>query len=117
MKNQVKSVNEPWVRIVKRPTISTSRAMMIRLIAIVCSLLFCSLLSLLLINANPFEFLITMFDGAFSSSRRLWKFAKDAAVLLCISLAVTPAVRMKFWNIGAEGCKNLQEQEDGRSVR
>jgi simple sugar transport system permease protein len=25
------------------------------------------------------------------------------AILLCISLAVTPAFRMKFWNIGAEG--------------
>ena len=26
-----------------------------------------------------------------------------AAILLCISLAVTPAFKMKFWNIGAEG--------------
>ena len=24
-------------------------------------------------------------------------------MLLCVSLAVTPAFKMKFWNIGAEG--------------
>lgn len=103
MKNRVKTTQEPFLRIVKRSTISSSQAMLIRLIAIVAALLFCSLLSILLINANPFEFLATMFDGVFSSPRRLWKFAKDSAVLLCISLAVTPAFRMKFWNIGAEG--------------
>ncbi len=28
---------------------------------------------------------------------------KDAAVLLCIALAITPAFKMRFWNIGAEG--------------
>ena len=27
----------------------------------------------------------------------------DIAILLCISLAVTPAFRMRFWNTGAEG--------------
>ena len=77
--------------------------MLIRVIAVVAALAICSLLSILLIGVNPVDFIKTMFDGAFGSSRRLWKFAKDAAVLLGIALAITPAFRMRFWNIGAEG--------------
>lgn len=77
--------------------------MAIRIIAVVAALLLCSLLSIFLIGANPLDFLKTLFEGTFGSSRRLWKFSKDLSVLLCISLAVTPAFRMRFWNIGAEG--------------
>ena len=95
--------HEPLFHIVKRHDLSVSRAMLIRVIAVLAALLLCSILSIFLIDANPFDFLKTLVDGAFGSSRRLWKFAKDAAVLLCISLAVTPAFRMQFWNIGAEG--------------
>ena len=63
----------------------------------------CALLSVLIIGADPIKFISTMFKGAFGSERRLWNFVKDTAVLLCISLAITPAFRMRFWNIGAEG--------------
>lgn len=96
-------IREPWVRVIKRDSLPTWKAMMIRVIAVVAAMLFCSLLSIFLIKTNPLKFLITSFDGAFGSPRRLWKLAKDGCVLLCISLAVTPAFRMRFWNIGAEG--------------
>ena len=96
-------IHEPPFHVTKRATISTARAMIVRVVAVVIALLLCSVLSVFLIDANPFEFIVAMFSGAFGSSRRLWKLAKDTAVLLCISLAVTPAFRMKFWNIGAEG--------------
>ncbi|MBR2611983.1 MAG: ABC transporter permease [Clostridia bacterium] len=96
-------ISEPPFHVVKRAQISTKKAMLIRLIAIVAALLLCSLLSAVLIGANPIKFITTLFDGAFGSTRRIWKLAKDTAVLLCISLAVTPAFRMRFWNIGAEG--------------
>jgi simple sugar transport system permease protein len=33
----------------------------------------------------------------------LWRFLQETAILLCLSLAVTPAFKMKFWNCGAEG--------------
>ncbi|MBQ8747459.1 MAG: ABC transporter permease [Clostridia bacterium] len=103
MKTANKPVSEPLVHVVKRDALPLWKSLLIRVLAVVAALLFCSLLSVLMIHANPFEFIDTMFDGSFGSSRRLWKFAKDAAVLLCISLAVTPAFRMRFWNIGAEG--------------
>ena len=89
--------------VVKRSTIPVWKSMLFRVVAVVAALMLCSVLAIFMINANPFEFIATMFDGAFGSARRLWKFAKDAAVLLCISLAITPAFKMRFWNIGAEG--------------
>ena len=43
-------------------------------------------------------------DGPESlSGRRIWILGKDVAILLCISLALTPAFRMRFWNLGGEG--------------
>ena len=42
-------------------------------------------------------------DGAFGTKRRVWGLMQNVAMLLCISLAVTPAFKMRFWNIGAEG--------------
>ena len=94
---------EPFVHVVKRQGMTVTKSLLVRAGAVVAALLLCSLLSILLIKENPLEFVKTLFEGNFSSPRRRWKFAKDLSVLLCISLAVTPAFRMRFWNIGAEG--------------
>lgn len=101
--NTTTHVHEPLFHIVKRDAIPVWKAMLFRVIAVAGGLLLCAVLSVFLIGANPMEFIETLFNGSFSSERRLWKFAKDAAVLLCIALAVTPAFKMRFWNIGAEG--------------
>ena len=77
--------------------------MTIRVIAILAAFLFSTFLSSILIGKTPIQFISTFFKGTLGSPRRLWNLSKDAAKLLCISLAVTPAFRMKFWNIGAEG--------------
>ena len=102
-KTHEKQAREPLFHVVKRDAIALPKAMLIRVIAVGAALILCSILSIFLIDANPLEFLKTLFVGAFGSSRRIWKLAKDAAVLLCIALAITPAFRMRFWNIGAEG--------------
>ena len=103
MKNKNTSVHEPLFHVVKRDTLPIWKSMLIRVIAVAAALLLCSVLSMVLINADPVEFIETLIDATFGSSRRIWKFSKDAAVLLCISLAITPAFKMRFWNIGAEG--------------
>ncbi len=101
-KNTSKKFELPF-HVVKRASIPLWKSMAIRVGAILLGLVFCSILSMILINANPIEFIGTLFDGAFGSKRRIWKFAKDTSMLLCIALAITPAFRMRFWNIGAEG--------------
>ncbi|MBE6578135.1 MAG: ABC transporter permease [Ruminococcaceae bacterium] len=103
MKTREKRIVEPPFHVVKRAAMPVWQSMLIRVAAVVIALLFCSILAIFLIDADPIEFITTLFEGAFGSSRRLWKFAKDASVLLCIALAITPAFRMRFWNIGAEG--------------
>lgn len=97
------SVHEPLFHVVKRATIPFWQAMAIRVGAVLAAFLLCTLLSSLMIGKTPIQFVSTFFDGVFGSPRRLWNLAKDGAKLLCISLAVTPAFRMRFWNIGAEG--------------
>ena len=44
-----------------------------------------------------------MIKGAFGTTRKIWILLQNIAILLCVSLAVTPAFKMRFWNIGGEG--------------
>ena len=102
------TVKEPLIHITRKPAIAPWKGMLIRVGAVVIAVLLCSLLAFLLIGANPLDFLKKFFEGIFginamSANIRLWKLAKDTALLLLIALALTPAFRMKFWNIGAEG--------------
>lgn len=103
MKKNKAHAHEPLFHIVKRDVMPLWQSMLIRVIAVAASLLLCALLSMVLIDAKPGEFMEALIEATFGSKRRMWKFAKDAAVLLCIALAITPAFKMKFWNIGAEG--------------
>ena len=58
---------------------------------------------MVLTGENPIGVYGTILDGAFGSSRRTGVTFRNVAILLGISLAVTPAFKMRFWNIGAEG--------------
>ena len=89
--------------VVKRSPLPLWKSLLFRVLAVVAALLFCALLSTVMIGANPIKFIATMFQGAFEDKIKLWMFAKDTCVLLCIALAITPAFKMRFWNIGAEG--------------
>ena len=104
MKTHNKIAREPFLRIIKREAMPVWQAMLIRVIAVAAGILLCAGLSVMVLdNVDFLKFIKTLFSGAIGTERNIWKLAKNAAVLLCISLAVTPAFRMKFWNIGAEG--------------
>lgn len=94
---------EPLFHIVKRDVLPWYRAWGIRAIAILVALLLCALITTVCTGLNPLEVYGTMFKGAVGSGRRIWILLQNLAILLCISLAVTPAFKMRFWNIGAEG--------------
>ena len=96
-------VREPLFHIVKRDTLPWYQAWGIRAIAIVLALLLCALITTLCTHLNPLKVFGTMFSGAFGSPRKMWILGQNLAILLCISLAVTPAFKMRFWNIGGEG--------------
>lgn len=102
-KIRVEKTHEPLIRIVKRERVPVWQSIAIRFGAIAVGLLFCGLICYLVLDITPAKLFETMLDGVFGSKRRIWKMIKDLAVLLCISLAVAPAFKMRFWNIGAEG--------------
>lgn len=100
---EIKTVREPLFRIVKRGELSLKKAVIIRAGAILGSILFCCILCGLFFSANPIKVLGELFNGAFGSSRRIWLLLRDTALLLCVSLALLPAFKMKFWNLGGNG--------------
>ena len=87
----------------KRDALPLPKALAIRVGIILLALVFCGLITTLLTGQNPLSVYATILDGAFGSSRRIGVTFRNTAVLLGISLAVTPAFKMRFWNIGAEG--------------
>ena len=94
---------ESLFHISKRETLPLPKALAIRLGIILLSLIFCGLVTMVLTGENPIGVYGTILDGAFGSSRRTGVTFRNVAILLGISLAVTPAFKMRFWNIGAEG--------------
>ena len=100
---QVQKHTEPLIHITKRSNMTMMKAIVIRAIAILVSVIVMSLLMVILAKENPFTLLASMFDGAFGNSLRIWVLFSDTAILLGISLALTPAFKMKFWNCGGEG--------------
>ena len=93
----------PLFHIVKREPLPWYGAWGVRAGAIVLALLLSAIVITILTQKNPIEIYKAMFEGAFGSSNRIWNLLQQLSMLLCVSLAVTPAFKMKFWNIGAEG--------------
>ena len=96
-------IKEPLFHIVKRSTMIWWKAWTVRVLAVLAALVVCALITVVLTGENPIGVYVTMVDGAFGTKRRVWGLMQNVAMLLCISLAVTPAFKMRFWNIGAEG--------------
>ncbi len=103
MEKTKKSIHEPLFHIVKRDAIDWWKAWLIRIAAVVLALIACAVITFFVTGKNPIDVYSTMIDGAFGTERRTWALFQSLAMLLCVSLAVTPAFKMRFWNIGAEG--------------
>ncbi len=97
------NVKNPLFHIVKRKNIPWYTAWAIRAAAIIVALLVCAVITMLMTGEDPIQVYITIFKGAFGTPRKTWILFQNLSILLCVSLAVTPAFRMRFWNIGGEG--------------
>lgn len=94
---------EPLFHMVKRDTISIKKSWMIRAVALVLALIACAGFIVIITHLNPLEVYGGIVNGAIGNKRRLWVTIREITVLLCISIGLAPAFKMKFWNIGAEG--------------
>ncbi len=94
---------QPMVRITKREAMPIWKSWGIRVAAIAIALAVCAVVIYAMVNLNPLKVYEAMWKGAFGTNKRTWVTARDTMMLLCISLALAPAFKMRFWNIGAEG--------------
>lgn len=94
---------EPLLRLVKRDALSPNKIILIYTIAIVTSLLLSAIICSVFSSKNPLDFFVSLFTGAFGSSRRIWLLLQDTALLLGVAVALVPAFKMKFWNLGGNG--------------
>ena len=91
------------LHISKRDNLPWYKAWAIRGAAILLAAVVCGVVTAGLTGQNPLAVYKTMFDGAFGTKRKMWILGQNLAILLIVSLAVTPAFKMRFWNVGGEG--------------
>ena len=101
--SQVKQSKEPLLRIAKRDGMPRPQAYLVRIIAVILSLVVSGVFIFAVTKLNPVAVYESIFDGAFGTPRRGWVTIRDTMMLLCIGVGLAPAFKMKFWNIGAEG--------------
>lgn len=94
---------EPFFHIVKRDVFPWHKSLGIRAAAIVLALLLCAIVTTITTGINPIQVYESIITGAFGTVRKTWVTFQNISILLLISLALTPAFKMKFWNIGGEG--------------
>ena len=75
----------------------------IRIIGLILALIVSAVVIYAIVKLNPLKVYVSMWQGAFGTSKRTWVTVRDTMTLLCIACALAPAFAMRFWNVGAEG--------------
>lgn len=96
-------LREPLIRIARRDDVSLRKRILIRAAAILLALVADALFIFFVTGLNPFSVYVVMFSGTFGNFMRFRWAIEELAKLLLIGVALAPAFRMRFWNIGAEG--------------
>ena len=103
MSNGNAKAKEPFVRIVKRDGTTVGRKIYVRAASIILALIIDAVFIFAVTGLNPLAVYGVMFNGTFMNSVRFSWALRDLVTLLCIGIALAPAFKMRFWNIGAEG--------------
>lgn len=90
------------LRIVQRDHLSTTGAILIRIIALVSALIIAAIL-LAVMGYDPLGAYAAMLSGAFGSLNNLKSTITTAVPLIIISLGISVAFSMNFVNVGGEG--------------
>lgn len=90
------------VRIIKRKDMPSRKEVLIRIFAVLLSVVFAGVI-LLAFGLNPMKIFGAIVDGSVGSEIRIRQTVLRAIPLLITSLGIIVAFKMKFWNIGAEG--------------
>ncbi|MGI6072057.1 MAG: ABC transporter permease [Lachnospiraceae bacterium] len=93
----------PLFHITRKKDVVWYKAWAIRIAAIILALVLCGIITMMTTGLNPLSVYVTMMEGVFGTTRKFWMLLQNMAILLCISLALAPAFRMRFWNLGGDG--------------
>ena len=96
-------VKEPLIRVVKLDQAAMRQKITARAGAILLALVLDALFIFFVTGLNPFSVYGVMFQGTFGTKIRFSWAVRDLVSLLCIGIALAPAFKMRFWNVGAEG--------------
>ncbi len=104
----VKTHREPLFHVVKRDDMPSWKAWLVRIATVLIAFVLVGFLSMSVTGESFGTTYDIMFQGVFGRlfeghTTMLWKYLQEIAILLALSLALTPAFKMKFWNCGAEG--------------
>ncbi len=91
---------EPIFHLSKNNTISPVKAFAIRGAAVLCAVLLTGILGMILVRVNPVKIYAEIFKGPFVD---IWTLLQDTALMLCFAVAIAPAFKMRFFNMGANG--------------
>ena len=100
-KNNVRK--DPLMHITRLPDPKTWHYWLSKIISVIVALLICAIITTVMSPGSFGNFFKYLGAGTFSNSLQIIRLFQDTAILLLIALALTPAFKMKFWNIGAEG--------------
>ncbi len=89
-------------KIVKRTSLSTRRKAAYTFVAIVSALI-ASGVMVAFLGQNPLTMFLKLIEGSVGNRYRLVQTINKTIPLIILSLAISIAFRMRFWNIGAEG--------------
>ena len=98
-----KTSREPLFRLSRRDNLPMKNKIAVRAVAILCALVVDALFIVLVTGLNPLAVYSQIFKASFETPLRFAWMLRDLASLLCIGIALAPAFKMRFWNIGAEG--------------
>ena len=103
MAKNINKQKDPLIHIVKRDQITMGKTIGIKVMALLSAFIISSILLAANEGCNPFAFIGALFSGSFGSGLSIMTMLKDLAILLGLGLALLPAFKMKYWNIGADG--------------
>ena len=100
-KNNAKK--DPLMHITRLPDPKGWHYWLSKIISVVIALLICALITTAMAPGSFLNFFKYLGLGTFSNKLQVIRLFQNSAIILLIALALTPAFKMKFWNIGAEG--------------
>ena len=110
MSNSVKTKKEPLIRIAKRSHLAWWKSWGIRIIAFLLAMVVYVLTVRFFTGLMPGETFKVILKGAFGTTDKrlfgeitLWATIRNILILFGVALALAPAFKMRYWNIGGEG--------------